>query len=130
MTFFGKSLTISTICLTLITDRKVLKEVIVKNVKKEVNKEELLGDLLKVAEVRNSPEEMYRFIKERVIEAGKRDIVRKSSEVLKNDFVVVTDRNRVNGFYVNLNAVKFLPPEVQSFFFMMMDALGCKYIVK
>lgn len=100
------------------------------NIQKQVNKEELLGDLLKVAKVRNSPEEMYEFIKEKVVEAGKRDIVRKGSEVFSRDLVVVTDRNKVSGFYVNLKTVKFLPPEVQAFFFLMMDALGCKYIAK
>ena len=100
------------------------------NVQKQVNKEELLGDLLKVAKVRNSPEEMYEFIKEKVVEAGKREIVRKGSEVFSKDLVVVTDRNKVSGFYVNLKTVKFLPPEVQAFFFLMMDALGCRYIAK
>ena len=100
------------------------------NVQKQVNKEELLGDLLKVAKVRNSPEEMYEFIKEKVVAAGKRDIVRKGSEVFSKDLVVVKDRNKVSGFYVNLKTVKFLPPEVQAFFFLMMDALGCRYIAK
>jgi hypothetical protein len=101
-----------------------------KDVQRRVDKEELLGDLLKVARVRNSPEEMYEFIKERVVEAGKRDIVRKGSEVFSKDLVVVTDRNKVSGFYVNLETVKFLPPEVQAFFFLMMDALGCEYLSK
>jgi len=100
------------------------------NAQREVNKEELLGDLLKVAKVRSSPEEMYEFIKRRVVEAGKRDIVRKPSEVFSKDLVVVTDRNKVSGFYVNLKTVKFLPPEVQVFFFLMMDALGCRYVAK
>lgn len=100
------------------------------NVQKQVNKEDLLGDLLKVVKVRNSPEEMYEFIKEKVVAAGKRDIVRKGSEVFSKDLVVVTDRNKVSGFYVNLKTVKFLPPEVQAFFFLMMDALGCRYIAK
>lgn len=116
-----------------------VKEVVMKGVKDSVSrrntqgkldKEELLGNLLKIAKVRNSPTEMYKFIKEKVASAGKRDITRKASEVLNKDLVVVTDRNKVEGFYVNLKAVKFLPPEVQAFFFQMMDALGCKYLGK
>jgi len=93
-------------------------------------KEELLEGLEEVVRVRNSPQELYQFIKERVSEAGKRDVARKPSEVFSRDMVVITDRGKVEGFFVNLKTVKYLPPEVQAFFFAMMDALGCKFLTK
>ncbi|WP_022846815.1 hypothetical protein [Desulfurobacterium sp. TC5-1] len=89
----------------------------------------LLEKFERMRRIRGSREELYKFLVDNVEKIGKRDVMR-DSKALDKKFAIITDRKRVKGFYVDLEAAKLLPAEVQAFFFMLLDASGCKYIVE
>jgi hypothetical protein len=72
-------------------------------------------------------EELERWIKENVVEKGKREIVKNPSQAFRESVIVITDRRKPEGVFINLKDASKLPPEIQAFLFMVLNALGCKY---
>jgi len=73
-------------------------------------------------------EELWKWLEENVVEKGKREIVRSPSNAFKEGIIVVTDRNKPKGVFINLKEAKKLPPEIQAFLFMTLNVAGCKYL--
>jgi hypothetical protein len=75
-----------------------------------------------------SIEELKNWIKENVVEKEKRDIINDPSNAFNEDVIVITDKNKPEGVFINLKNAKVLPPEIQAFLFITLNALGCKYL--
>ena len=95
--------------------------------RREISLKELLGG--KRLSFQNL-EELEKWMKENVVEKGKREIVKNPSKAFKESVIVVTDRKKPEGVFINLKDANKLPPEIQAFLFMTLNALGCKYLLR
>ena len=87
---------------------------------------EILGERLSFQNL----EALEKWLRERVVERGKREIVKNPSKAFEDSVVVITERKEPKGVFINLKDASKLPPEIQAFLFMALNALGCKYVVE
>jgi hypothetical protein len=75
-------------------------------------------------------DELEKWMRENVVEKGKREIVKNPSKAFKESVIIVTDRKKPEGVFINLKNANKLPPEIQAFLFMALNAVGCKYLLR
>ncbi len=73
-------------------------------------------------------DELYEWIMENTIEMEKKEIAENPSEAFKEGLIVITDGNKPEGLFINFEIAKKLPPEIQAFLFVVINATGCKYL--